>query len=91
LRFLLFFLPALPLCAQNNYEIQVYGVDTVEPHHTMVELHSNLTIEGSKSPVDGQYPTEHQWHETLEITHGFTNWFETGWYVFTSALMPPPT
>jgi hypothetical protein len=23
-------------------------------------------------------------HETLEITHGFTPWFETGFYVFTS-------
>jgi hypothetical protein len=28
--------------AQDNYEIQVYGSDTVEPGHTMVELHSNI-------------------------------------------------
>jgi hypothetical protein len=85
LRFLSLFLLALPLFAQGNYEIQVYGADTVEPHNTMVELHSNFTIEGSKSAMDGLYPTEHQWHETLEITHGFTDWFETGFYVFTSA------
>ena len=85
MRFTILCLLALPLLAQDNYEIQVYGAETVEPHHTMVELHSNLTIEGTKSVVDGVYPTEHQWHETLEITHGFTDWFETGWYIFTSA------
>ena len=76
---------SLPLFAQGNYEVQVYGSDTVEPHNTMVELHSNFTFQGTKSVVDGQYPTEHQLHETLEITHGFTDWFETGWYVFSSA------
>jgi len=85
LRLIALCLLALPLAAQGNYEVQVYGADTVEPHHTMFELHSNLTVQGSKSTLDGTYPTEHQWHETLEITHGFTDWFETGWYVFTSA------
>ena len=51
----------------------------------MLELHSNFTFEGSKTVVNGQYPTEHQLHETLEITHGFSDWFELGFYVFTSA------
>jgi hypothetical protein len=37
--------------AQENYEIQVYGYDTVEPGHTMVELHGNFTFEGSKTSV----------------------------------------
>jgi len=76
---------ALPLFAQDNYEIQVYGADTVEPQHTMVELHSNFTVQGTKTVQNGQYPTQHAWHETLEITHGFNGWFETGFYVFTSA------
>ncbi len=71
--------------AQGNYEIQVYGSDLVETGHTMVELHSNLTFEGSKSTTDGTYPTNHQLHETVEITHGFSDWFETGFYIFTSA------
>jgi hypothetical protein len=31
--------------AQDNYEIQVYGYDTVDPGKTMVELHSNFTID----------------------------------------------
>lgn len=71
--------------AQDNYEIQVYGADTVEPKHTMVELHSNFTFEGSKTPDDGTYPTNHQLHETVEITHGFNDWFEVGFYIFTAA------
>jgi hypothetical protein len=74
-----------PTAAQNNYEIQVYGSDTVEHGHTMVELHSNFTIEGTTQMEDGLYPTNHALHETVEITHGFTDWFETGFYIFTSA------
>jgi hypothetical protein len=73
-----------PACAQGNYEIQVYGADTVEPKSTMVELHSNFTVEGQKYVIDGVYPTNHQLHETLEITQGLTSWSEVGFYVFTS-------
>jgi hypothetical protein len=73
-----------PAAAQDNYEIQVYGADTVDPGHTMFELHSNFTIDGSKQFMDGLYPTNHAEHETLEITHGFNTWFELGFYVFTS-------
>jgi len=72
------------LCAQDNYEIQVYGAETVDPNRTMVELHSNFTVSGSKDIVDGMIPTEHAFHETLEITQGVTPWFETGFYVFSS-------
>jgi len=78
-------LPARPAAAQDNYEIQVYPYETVAPGHTMVELHSNFTIEGSKQKIDGLYPTNHAFHETIEITHGFTDWFETGFYIFMSA------
>ena len=76
---------AIPAAAQDNYEIQVYSYDTVAPHHTMVELHSNFTIDGTKQAVDGVAATNHAWHETIEITRGFTSWFETGFYIFTSA------
>ena len=71
--------------AQDNYEIQVYGSETVEAGKTMVELHSNFTFQGSKTSQDGVLATNHQLHETIEITHGFTDWFETGFYIFTSA------
>ncbi|HLJ49013.1 MAG TPA: transporter [Bryobacteraceae bacterium] len=76
---------SIPAFCQGNYEIQVYGSETVAPHNTMVELHSNFTFEGTKTVIDGLYPTEHQVHETIEITHGFTDWFETGFYIFTNA------
>ena len=55
--------------AQDNYEIQVYGYDTVAPGHTMLELHSNFTVDGSETVVGGVLPTNHATHETLETTH----------------------
>jgi hypothetical protein len=70
--------------AQGNYEIQVYGADTVRPRTTMVELHSNFTAQGQKDYLDGVAPTNHAVHETLEITQGVTSWSEIGFYVFTS-------
>jgi hypothetical protein len=79
-----FFGAASPVRAQDNYEIQVYGYDQVEPGHTMVELHSNFTIDGSKTVIDGMLPTNHAEHETVEITHGFEDWFEVGFYIFTA-------
>jgi hypothetical protein len=72
------------LRAQDNYEIQVYGADTVEPHSTMVEFHTNLTVEGEKNLVNGVRPTNRAVHETIEITQGWNDWFETGFYIFTS-------
>ena len=75
---------AVLLRAQGNYEVQVYGAEMVPPGRTMVELHSNFTFQGSKTAVDGVRPDEHALHETVEITQGFTPWFETGFYIFTS-------
>jgi hypothetical protein len=71
--------------AQDNYEIQVYGSELVPRGATMVELHSNFTASGRKEVEDGVNATNHAVHETLEITHGFSEWFETGVYLFTSA------
>ena len=70
--------------AQGNYEIQVYGADTVPPKNLMVELHTNFTPNGQTRTIDGVYPTNHQEHETLELTQGLTSWAEIGFYVFTS-------
>ena len=90
-----FFSVLMSLCAasavaQDNYEIQVYGADTVAPKTTMLELHSNFTVDGSK-PLPGSiyaagrlYPTDHAEHETVEITQGVNNWSEVGFYIFTS-------
>jgi hypothetical protein len=78
--------PLSPLVgvSQDNYEIQVYGSETMAAGRTMVELHSNFAIQGEKEEINGVLPSNHALHETLEITHGFTPWFETGFYVFSS-------
>ena len=86
----IFILMALLACAaklhaQDNYEIQVYPADTVEPRSTMVEFHTNFTAQGEKNLANGVRPTNHSVHDTIEITQGWTDWFETGFYIFTSA------
>jgi hypothetical protein len=67
---LVFFLIAATSAAQDLFEIQVYPYETVEPGRTMVEFHENYTLTGSTVPEEGLYPTSHQFHLTLEITHG---------------------
>jgi Putative MetA-pathway of phenol degradation len=81
---LLFLWGGTALHAQGNYEVQVYGSELVPKNVTMVELHSNFTVSGVKEKIDGVLPTQHAQHETIEITHGFNEWFETGFYIFTS-------
>ena len=51
----------------------------------MVELHSNFAFQGRKGAENSVNPTSQAFHETLELTYGLTEWFETGFYVFTSA------
>ncbi len=80
----LFLIAFTNLKAQDNYEIQVYGAELVDSGRTMFELHSNFTSNGSKTIVDGMLPTNNVAHETIEITHGWTSWFETGFYFFNS-------
>lgn len=75
---------APPAHAQDNYEIQVYSSEATPENVTMVEIHSNFTVDGSKQVINGVLPSNHAEHETLEITQGWTDWFETGFYVFTS-------
>jgi hypothetical protein len=75
---------ARPARAQDNYEIQVYSSEATPANSTMVEIHSNFTVDGSKQVINGVVPTNHAEHETLEITQGWTDWFETGFYVFSS-------
>ncbi len=80
--YLAFMVICLPVFSQENYEIQVYGSETVAKQATMVELHSNYTFNGSKVVSNKMLPTNHMLHETVEITHGFNDWFEVGFYLF---------
>lgn len=70
------------LHGQENYEIQVYPSETMPRGVTMFELHSNYTLKGSRTSSGFELPTNHQLHETLEITHGFNSWSELGFYWF---------
>lgn len=70
--------------AQGNFEIQVYGSELTAPGQTTGELHTNVAIRGTTHTEDGVVPTQGAVHETLEVTYGFTEWFETGFYLFTS-------
>jgi hypothetical protein len=72
------------LHAQANYEIQVYGADTVPPETLMTELHSNFSLSGEKYAIDGVIPTDHQERETVELTEGLNDWSEVGFYLFTA-------
>ena len=44
-----FAMTSISAVAQENYEIQVYPYETVAPRNTMVELHSNYTVSGTKA------------------------------------------
>jgi len=71
------------LIGQGNYEIQVYPSESVGKGNTMVELHSNVSPYGLRMNND-ILSNQHPFHETLEITHGFTSCFEIGIYQFTN-------
>ena len=58
--------------AQENYEIQVYGSQTMAKGQTMVELHSNTSLKGTTTEQNGVLPTENAIRETIEITRGFS-------------------
>lgn len=69
---------------QENFEIQVYGSETVPAGSTVFELHSNVAARGTTRTVNGIVPSQGAFHETIEITQGWTPWFETAFYLFTS-------
>ncbi len=93
--FVLLVLAAVAMHAQDNYEIQVYGSDTVAPKTLMVETHTNYSAIGSKAQAasrfngEGEYPTEHAERETLELTQGINHWSEVGFYIFTASSSGP--
>lgn len=68
------------ISAQENYEIQVYPSQTIGKGLTMVELHSNVSPNGIRG--DHGFNQQHPFHETLEVSHGFSSNFEIGIYQF---------
>ncbi|HRI22398.1 MAG TPA: hypothetical protein PLA68_15660 [Panacibacter sp.] len=74
------------LLSQENYEIQVYGAQTQQKNSSIFELHSNFTFDGEREIIKGVRPSYHALHETIEITHGITDNFELGFYLFMNYL-----
>ncbi len=74
--------------AQDLFEIQVYPYLTVPRGQTMVETHSIYFPSGTTEAPPGEFPLRHQWHETLEVTHGFTKYFECAGYLVSAPHVP---
>jgi hypothetical protein len=85
---LVFVCAGTPAGAQDLFEIQVYPYDIVEPGHTMLEFHTNFIPSGTKITDRGVFANHHQFHVTMEITHGFTKYFETALYLETAPYVP---
>jgi hypothetical protein len=73
---------AFPAAAFDKFEIQVYEPEINEPGHLGVELHSNFTARGSRTPAyPGEIPPWHTARFTLEPALGVTSWLELGAYL----------
>ncbi len=87
---------AILLCAaaaraQDAFEIQVYDTQTAPPLTPGVEIHLNGVLRGSEqASPEGELPTHHVAHATLEPHLGLTDWLEAGAYL-QSALRPDGT
>ena len=81
---LIVLLAPIAVWSQENYEIQVYSAPTMTKGMTIFELHSNFTVNGERDIIKGVRPSYHALHETVEITHGITDNFELGFYLFTN-------
>ena len=75
---------ALPLAAQDPFEIQVYEYQTVPAGKYNLETHANHTLRGTTAYEGRVAPSEGQSHLTFELTRGFTPWFETALYLVTA-------
>ncbi len=74
--------------ALDRFEIQVYEPDMNKPGQFGLELHSNYTMGGTKTPeYEGQVPPNHVARFTLEPAIGVTRWLEVGAYL--QAMVAP--
>ena len=72
--------------AVDKFEIQVYGPDVNAPGHAGLEVHTNYTLRGARSPAyEGEIPANHAARLTLEPALGLTEWAELGAYFQTMA------
>lgn len=68
--------------AADAFEIQVYEGDLDTPGHFGLELHSNYTVRGLRTPeYPGQVAPDRVARFTLEPSYGVTEWLEVGAYL----------
>src|SRR5690349_4084141 len=73
---------AFPAAGLDRFEIQVYEPEINAPGRFGLELHSNFTVRGSRSPAfPGEIPPWHTARFTLEPAVGVTSWLELGAYL----------
>jgi hypothetical protein len=72
---------ALPLRAQDPFEIQVYEWETVPKGKWNLETHVNYVSKGTTTWEGPMAPTEGQFHTTFELTRGITDHFELAGYL----------
>lgn len=54
----------------------------------MIELHMNFYPVGTKNTESGLFPNNHQFHTTMEVTHGLTKDWELAGYLVTAPYVP---
>jgi hypothetical protein len=78
---------AIPVCAQDPFEIHVYEYETLKPGQFTLEQHLNYWAIGSKEPAGVLAPTNDQLHMTHELTGGITDQISLG-VMQLNALLP---
>jgi len=68
---------------QNLFEVQVFPDETLERGETEVEIHAVLMPSGTRLP-DRMLDRNSHMHLSFELSHGWSNWFETGAFIETS-------
>lgn len=72
---------AVPLIAQDTFEIQVYEYETAPKGKFDLELHLNWAGRGTKEFEGTIAPTDRQFHSTFELTYGITRDVEAAAYL----------
>jgi hypothetical protein len=78
---------AVPVCAQDPFEIHVYEYETLEPGQFTLEQHLNYWAIGSKVSDGPLAPTSDQLHMTYELTGAITDQISLG-FMQLNAVLP---
>ena len=75
--------PAGRASAQNLFEVQVFPDEILDRGETGIEFHNVVMPSGTRLP-DAMSDSSTHLHLSLEVSHGWTDSFETGLFVETS-------